>query len=106
MLLPPHPLLDATSVGEDIGSYLGRVGEIFAAFRGHDSRCTSFGVRIGGGRWFVKFAEHPEAVEHLRSALRFHEAVRWAASRSRGLQTTAPAAASSSRRRRSTREPS
>jgi hypothetical protein len=48
---------------------------VFVVHRGHDSGNTSAGLIAGGRRWFVKWATGPEAVRHLRSAVRFHDAV-------------------------------
>jgi hypothetical protein len=39
---------------------------------GHDSYNTSFGVRVDGRPWFVKYTQHPEALTDLESALRLH----------------------------------
>ena len=76
--LPPvavHPLLDTPVFDGDIEAYLASIGEIFVVHRGHDSHNTSFGVRVDGRPWFVKFTRHPEALRYLGSALRFHAAV-------------------------------
>ena len=43
-----HPLLEIEKIDTDIEPYLNRIGEIFRAFRFHDSGCTSLG---GYGEW-------------------------------------------------------
>jgi serine/threonine-protein kinase len=71
------PLLDLSEARtDDVEALLRQVGEVFVVFRGHDSGNTSAGVLAEGRRWFVKWATKPEAVVHLRSAVRFHAAVR------------------------------
>jgi len=77
--VPGHPLLDANCFDGDIETYLASIGQIFVAHRGHDSHNTSFGVRVDGRPWFVKYTRHPEALTYLESALRFYAAVQhWA----------------------------
>jgi serine/threonine-protein kinase len=49
---------------------------VFAVFDQQDSGCVSYGVRIGDERLFVKTPTTPAAVLSLRSAVRFHAAVR------------------------------
>lgn len=58
-----------------VGGHLERLGEVFTEIGGHDSGNTSWGVRVGHDRWFVKFAPHTEGGMWLRSAKRFHAAV-------------------------------
>ena len=70
MTFPPAERLDA-----DIEGHLARLGEVFARIEGHDSGNSSWGVRIGDERWFVKYAPHTEGAMWLRSAKRFHSAV-------------------------------
>ena len=55
---------------------LAALGEVFAAFEDQDSECRSYGVAIDGARWFVKFAPDAARAALLRSAARFHAAVR------------------------------
>jgi hypothetical protein len=55
---------------------LARFGEVFAAFEDQDSGCLSYGVAAGGERWFVKLAPDAATAAVLRSADRFHAAVR------------------------------
>ena len=72
-----HPLLELSEARtDDVEAFLRQVREVFVVFRGHDSNNTSAGVLAEGRRWFVKWATEPEAVGHLRSAVRFHAAVR------------------------------
>mgnify|MGYP002336068118 CR=1 FL=1 len=59
----------------DVAGHLRRLGEVFVEIDGHDSGNTSWGVRIGDERWFVKYAPHAEGGMWLRSAKRFHSAV-------------------------------
>ena len=59
----------------DVRGHLERLGEVFVEIAGHDSGNTSWGVRIGADRWFVKHAPHTEGVVWLCSARRFHSAV-------------------------------
>ena len=63
-------MFHAEVVEEDVESYLRRVGQVFAAFRGHDSNNTSLGVEVGGERWFVKFSSDASAVALLEGAVR------------------------------------
>jgi serine/threonine-protein kinase len=55
---------------------LATLGEVFAAFEEQDSGCRSYGVAAGGERWFVKLAPDAATAALLRSAARFHAAVR------------------------------
>ena len=71
-----HPLLDVEKIDTDIESYLIDIGEIFRAFRDHDSGCISFGVAIEGGRWFVKHSDVPIAIQRLRQAIHLNSIVR------------------------------
>ena len=72
--------IDPTALGvdrleEDVRDHLDRLGEVFAVIEGHQSGNTSWGVRIGDDRWFVKYAPRTEGGMWLRSAKRFHAAV-------------------------------
>jgi serine/threonine-protein kinase len=71
-----HPLRGDVAVEDQLEDYLGSVGDVFIALRGHDSGNTSFGVDVGGERFFVKHTGDPRALVHLHSAVRFHGAVR------------------------------
>lgn len=55
---------------------LDSLGDVFAAFDQQDSGCLSYGVALGATRWFVKLAPTEITAEMLRSAARFHDAVR------------------------------
>ncbi|GGZ70183.1 serine/threonine protein kinase [Streptomyces bluensis] len=70
-----HPLLDASSV-DTLEPFLHEVGTVFRAFREQDSGCVSYGVTVGGKRWFVKGAVTSEAVASLRRAVHVHALVR------------------------------
>ncbi|GAA4997278.1 serine/threonine protein kinase [Streptomyces siamensis] len=71
-----HPLLGVGEVPA-VEPYLGRVGEVFRAFRGQDSGCVSYGVRLlDGARWFVKEAVNDRARRSLERGWAFHRAVR------------------------------
>ncbi|MGX1668561.1 serine/threonine protein kinase [Streptomyces sp. NPDC055400] len=72
--MPTHPLLDVASV-ERLEPYLEGVGHIFRAFREQDSGCVSYGVAVGGERWFVKSAATAAGVTSLARALGVHGAV-------------------------------
>jgi serine/threonine-protein kinase len=67
-----HPLTDVRAVDDDVEAHLERVGRVFRRFLNHDSHCTSWGVEIGGRRWFVKHSDHPRGLESLRRAVRLH----------------------------------
>lgn len=56
----PHPLTDQSSVDEPPLAYLSRVGEVFTTFDQQDSGNVSYGVRVGGDRFFVKTAGDPD----------------------------------------------
>ncbi len=45
-------------------------------FDRQDSRCLSYGIEIGGRRWFVKTATDEHSAESLERGIRFHRAVR------------------------------
>ncbi|SEC16607.1 serine/threonine protein kinase [Streptomyces sp. 2314.4] len=72
--MPPHLLLDTETV-DALEPYLEDVGTVFHAFREQDSGCVSYGVAVGGERWFVKGATESEATTSLRRAVRVHAAV-------------------------------
>ncbi|CAN5404480.1 hypothetical protein BH09ACT12_BH09ACT12_30200 [soil metagenome] len=59
----------------DLEPWLDERGDVFAAIRGHDSGCTSYGVEIEGRRWFVKTAPHHQRWQ-LDGALMVHRRVR------------------------------
>jgi len=65
-------LLDAN----DPRQHLQQIGDIFDSFEDQDSGCMSYGVAIGGARWFVKTAYTAETVPMLRRAAVFHRDVR------------------------------
>lgn len=73
-----HPLLDVARIDGPLGEYLASCGDVFATITGHDSRNASYGVAIGGDRWFVKHAAagDTDAIGELESAIRFHAVVR------------------------------
>lgn len=76
--MPTHPLLDVASV-DRLEPCLEGVGDVFQVFRDQDSGCVSYGVAIGGERWFVKGATTPSATASLRRALGVHGAVQHSA---------------------------
>lgn len=57
-----HPLLDTRRTEETPGAYLKAAGEVFAVFgeQTQDSGNISYGVRVGGERFFVKTAGRPD----------------------------------------------
>lgn len=61
---------------DDFKGELVSFGEVFAIFEEQDSGCLSYGVSVEGARWFVKIAPTGSAAALLRSAARFHDAVR------------------------------
>src|SRR5262245_36639625 len=77
-----HPLLDIHRIDQPAADYLPRIGTVFAIFdeRTQDSGNVSYGVRVGGDRFFVKtagdptaprpFLAHAERVSLLRNAVR------------------------------------
>lgn len=60
---------------ENVRDHLSRLGEVFVEIPDHDSGNTSWGVRKGEDRWFVKYAPHMEGVVWLLTSQRFHQAV-------------------------------
>jgi serine/threonine protein kinase len=72
--MPSHPLLDAGPV-DALEPFLHEVGSVFSVFREQDSGCVSYGVDVGGKRWFVKGAVTSEAVASLRRAVQVHALV-------------------------------
>ena len=69
-------LLPLPSPGATPAQWVRGLGEVFAMFDQQDSGCVSYGVRVGDERLFVKTPTTPAAVLSLRSAVRFHAAVR------------------------------
>jgi serine/threonine-protein kinase len=77
----PHSLVD-----ELPERYLSRIGTIFARFDRQDSGNISYGVTVGGRRYFIKTAgrpedtapilTHPQRVALLRNAARIGQAYR------------------------------
>jgi len=55
----PHPLIEPPTVDEPPSDYLARIGEVFTIFDQQDSGNVSYGVRVGGDRYFVKTAGDP-----------------------------------------------
>ncbi|WP_328584057.1 serine/threonine protein kinase [Streptomyces sp. NBC_00370] len=71
-----HPLL-AVQETPELEPFLGRVGEVFTTFRGQDSGCVSYGVRLTDGkRWFVKEARTEDGQRSLDRGWAFHRAIR------------------------------
>jgi hypothetical protein len=66
------PNLDDLLDANDPKQHLQRLGEVFDAFEDQDSGCMSYGVEIGGDRWFVKTAYTAHTVPMLRRAADFH----------------------------------
>jgi len=63
------------AASRDPRARLAGLGEVFALFEEQDSGCRSYGVAVGGERWFVKLAPGAANAALLRSAARFHAAV-------------------------------
>lgn len=55
----------------DLEPWPASVGTVFTEIRGHDSGCTSFGVKVDGERWFGKTAPRSERWQ-LDGAIRVH----------------------------------
>jgi serine/threonine-protein kinase len=53
-------MLTVGRVDREPADYLGTVGTIFARFDRQDSGNVSYGVAVGGARYFVKTAGHPD----------------------------------------------
>jgi serine/threonine protein kinase len=68
--------LPVPASGEPVPSWVHRIGEVFAVFDQQDSGCVSYGVRVGDEQLFVKTPSTDAAAASLRSAVRFHGAVR------------------------------
>jgi serine/threonine-protein kinase len=66
-------LLRVSSLEEPLERWLG--DRLVLAIRGHDSGCTSYRVRDGGGDLFVK-AAYGDDVGQLHGAVAFHASVR------------------------------
>ena len=71
-MTPSLPLLTATSIDELPRIYLSRVGQVFTRFgvATQDSGNQSYGIQLGGRRFFVKTAGEPDdrstALDHPR----------------------------------------
>lgn len=74
MMLDPM-MLGVPDDAPDLEAWLSSAGHVFAEIRGHDSGCTSYGVRVGTDRWFVKAAFGTDR-DQLDGALRVHAALR------------------------------
>ena len=84
----PHPLTDCPATDLPPLDFLRSVGTVFAEFGANtqDSGNVSYGVDVGGDRFFVKTAgvpndplprlDHPARVALLRNAVRLSESVR------------------------------
>jgi hypothetical protein len=72
-------LTGVSRIEEGIEAYLGRVGTVFRTFPGHDSDCMSYGIEVGGERWFVKHSGAARGIASLRRAERLHTVARHAA---------------------------
>lgn len=78
----PHPPLGRPAIEQSPGDFLRSIGNIFAEFgaQTQDSGNVSYGVQVGGERYFVKTAgeagdtrpllDHPARVALLRNAAR------------------------------------
>jgi hypothetical protein len=77
---PAVPLLTARlpdiAGSRDPHRRLSSLGEVFVLFDDQDSGCLSYGVAADGARWFVKLAPDAVTAMTLRSAARFHTAVK------------------------------
>ena len=69
-------LLQVGRLDEDVEAHLERLGHVFVRIARHESGNSAWGVRIGDDRWFVKYAPNTEGAMWLRSAKRFHAAVK------------------------------
>ncbi len=67
--------LDLPSSAVGLPQWLDAVGHRFVTIEGHDSGCTSYGVRVGDERWFVK-AAYGADVAQLDAAWAVHRRVR------------------------------
>jgi hypothetical protein len=73
--VPDAPDLDELLDAHDPRTHLERVSRVFDAFEDQDSGCMSYGVEVGGDRWFVKTAYTAQTVPVLRRAAAFHRDV-------------------------------
>lgn len=73
------PVWTPALTDESPDNYLNRLGTIFTRFDRQDSGNVSYGVAVGGERYFVKTAGHPDDTPFLDHAQRvglLHNAVR------------------------------
>ena len=70
------PFLATDRIHGDVEPFLARHGEVFAVFADQDSGCRSYGLDIGGRRYFVKASVEDRAVPSHRRAMVLHGAVR------------------------------
>lgn len=68
-------LTEVSEIDEAIEPYLMRWGRIFKAFRQQDSGCISYGVELGGRRWFVKHSDQARGMASLGRARHLHRAI-------------------------------
>lgn len=68
-------LLDHGHIAGEVGAALAKRGTVFAVFDQQDSGCRSYGVELGGERFFVKSAVETRANPSLRRAAALHRAV-------------------------------
>jgi serine/threonine-protein kinase len=69
-------LTEVRAIDLDLEAYLNAAGEIFRAFRNHDSGCVSYGVRAHARLWFVKHSDEPRGIASLRRAAHLYTTVR------------------------------
>ena len=68
-------LVSVEVIGEGIEAYLARWGQVFRVFRRPDSGCVSYGVWLGGRRWFVKHSSEIRGMDGLQRARHLHGTV-------------------------------
>ena len=56
-------------------TYLETMGELFCTFGDQDSGCTSYGVKIAGQKYFIKFSNEARGIASLKRALLFGQKV-------------------------------
>ena len=66
-------------MSDNFRSYLETKGEIFRSFADQDSGCISYGVKIAGQKYFIKFSNEARGIASLQRARLFGQQVQHSA---------------------------
>ena len=57
-------------MNSDFLAQLNDLGNVFCTFGDQDSGCLSFGVAVGGKKYFIKYSDEPRGIASLERALK------------------------------------